>query len=274
MGRTVEYCAGLIVAICVVVVCVVWSGALVDIMPGRPRNAKLNDPRCAAGALQFRRQDCPNAKSLMWVGDPSYGGWKMCLRNVRALSQTQRRLMVVYGFNIKTDTSWDEALIYEYGIPVHAFDPTQKSVNWVKARAQLQTPMFIHSEVGLGDRDRTEVWNVPLEGVSNSKYNHQNSNVSAEVQVKHLRSIMAELGHTYIDILKVDVEGAEYEVLIELLENGCLPTNQLLMETHSYQVKELAAAHIRTVTLLKDAGFTLVDSGSGKHEHTWVRFTS
>ncbi|KAA8493534.1 Methyltransferase-like protein 24 [Porphyridium purpureum] len=237
--------------------------------------ASKDSPKCAQGALQFSKRDCSDEKNLVWVGNPTYGGWKVCMTSIRNMPRKKRKGLVVYGFGVGTNTSWDEALINDYGVPVHAFDPTPKSIAYVQNREELQTPMFKFSAVGIGDADREETWNIPRRSVSQSKYNHQDSGMSTEVEVRSLTSIMKERGHTYLDICKIDVEGAEYEVLISLLEDGgCLPTNQLLMETHSYQVAGLQSAHVKTKALLGKAGFKLVSAGIGGHEHTWIRFQS
>jgi hypothetical protein len=52
-----------------------------------------------------------------------------------------------------------------------------------------------------------------------------------EVPAFCLSSIATRLGHARIDLLKMDIEGAEYEVLEELLASPIKP-NQLLIEFH------------------------------------------
>ncbi|KAA8493533.1 Methyltransferase-like protein 24 [Porphyridium purpureum] len=231
---------------------------------------------CAEEALSFRKWPCEQKGGLRMLGDKVYGGWKMCVEGIHEMAKEQREALVVYGFGIGFDTSWDEALMSQYGLNVHAFDPTPRSLEYVRGRKELQTPLFHHSAVGLGTTNRNETWYEPRKGrweASNSKYNHLKDGIAHEVEVKTLKTLMQERGHTHIDVLKIDIEGAEYEVLVDLLKDGgCLPTNQLLMETHSYQMKQLWKAHGETVALLEQAGFRLVFAGPGDHEHTWIRF--
>lgn len=55
-----------------------------------------------------------------------------------------------------------------------------------------------------------------------------------------LRTLMKMNGHDWIDILKVDVEGAEFQVMPELIADfgkGNLPFGQLLMEIHAERTK-------------------------------------
>jgi len=52
-----------------------------------------------------------------------------------------------------------------------------------------------------------------------------------EVPAFCLSTIVTRLGHTQIDLLKMDIEGAEYEVLDGLLDSPIKPA-QLLVEFH------------------------------------------
>ena len=43
--------------------------------------------------------------------------------------------------------------------------------------------------------------------------------------------MMRDLGHDHLDVLKMDIEGAEYAVLDDMLQSDILP-DQLLVEFH------------------------------------------
>jgi predicted PolB exonuclease-like 3'-5' exonuclease len=49
--------------------------------------------------------------------------------------------------------------------------------------------------------------------------------------IKRLQTIMKELGHNHIDVLKMDIEGGEYEVIEDMLASSIKP-KQLLVEFH------------------------------------------
>jgi hypothetical protein len=49
--------------------------------------------------------------------------------------------------------------------------------------------------------------------------------------VKRLSTIARELGHEHIDVLKMDIEGAEYDVLVDLEKSSIRPV-QILIEFH------------------------------------------
>jgi len=68
--------------------------------------------------------------------------------------------------------------------------------------------------------------------VSCSLFKHQDSNEEPIlVKIVTLDKIMRKLGHEKIDILKMDIEGAEYEVIEDIIEKSIFP-GQILIEFH------------------------------------------
>lgn len=143
----------------------------------------------------------------------------------------------IYSFGIGEDLSFSEAVI-EAGGQVYAFDPTPKTIQYVKNHKLSSHPNFHFIPWGLSDKDEKEKFYLPKRNdwVSGSVILHHNVDVEnmVEVEMKTLRSIMWELGHDYIDILKMDIEGSEFKVIKNLM-NPELKTVEFkvcLMETH------------------------------------------
>ena len=59
--------------------------------------------------------------------------------------------------------------------------------------------------------------------VSHSVVNLQGTEEYFEAPCRSLGSLMRELGHDRIDLLKVDIEGAEHRVVRSMLESGIHP---------------------------------------------------
>lgn len=81
-----------------------------------------------------------------------------------------------------------------------------------------------------------------------------------EYQLKSLPSIMAELGHSWVDMLKMDVEGAEYDVLPSLLThygalNQSVPVTQAQIEYHHWSSRPLVAQLVETLKRMEAGGF-------------------
>lgn len=152
-----------------------------------------------------------------------YGGWWLDTRSLNADS-------VVYSFGVGDDASFDLALIQRWGMVVHAFDPTPRSLQWVQA--QTMPVEFQFHSWGLADYDGVAQFRPP-EDEHHVSFTMTNSFSSDSVtgEVCQLSTIMRRLGHTHIDILKMDIEGAEYGVL-DVLSRSPVPINQLLIEFH------------------------------------------
>lgn len=144
---------------------------------------------------------------------------------------------VVYSFGIGGDLSFSEAVIEEGGV-VYAFDPTPKSIGFVENHKLFSNPNFHFFPYGLSDKDGKEKFYLPIRSdwVSASVISHQyvDDNNMIEVEMRTLRSIMKELNHKHIDILKMDIEGSEFKVIEDLMNStlGVIEFKCCLMETH------------------------------------------
>lgn len=154
-----------------------------------------------------------------------YGGWEIATEGINGQS-------VVYSFGIGEDATFDTALIEKYGLTVHAFDPTPKSIQWVKE--QKLPDRFVLHPYGVAAVDGDLHFNPPEnpDHVSHTILDRPATSAEAIlVPVKRLASIVKELAHERIDILKMDIEGAEYEVIEDLASSDIRP-RQFLVEFH------------------------------------------
>lgn len=178
-----------------------------------------------------------------------YGGWEV---DIGLLDQGS----IVYSVGVGEDISFDLALIGATGVRVHAFDPTPRSIAWV--RRQGTPPEFELHEVGLADRDAEVEFHAPEDPghVSHSLVASRGGGGSIRVPVRRLKTIMADLGHGSLDLLKIDIEGAEYGVVDDICRSGIRP-RQLLIEFH-HRFPEFGTARTEAaIKSLKDAGYRL-----------------
>lgn len=156
-----------------------------------------------------------------------YGAHTVCPTGLSASS-------VVYSAGVGCDASFDTALIERFGLVVHAFDPTEASVAWV--RSQSLPPEFRMNAVAVGTYDGVARFFKPATPhfISHSTLPHAGvSRDAVEVPLRCLKTLMQERGHARIDVLKLDIEGAEYEVLEQLCEQQ-LDVAQILVEFHHH----------------------------------------
>lgn len=154
-----------------------------------------------------------------------YGGWDI-------LPDELPPGAVVYAFGVGEDASFDVALIERFEVTVHAFDPTPRSIEWVARQGFPER--FVMHPYGVAAFDGDVAFHPPENPahVSHTLLERPATQAQAiTVPVKRLGSILRELGHARVDLLKLDIEGAEYEVLEDMARDGIRP-RLLLVEFH------------------------------------------
>jgi FkbM family methyltransferase len=136
-----------------------------------------------------------------------YGGWKV---PVAVLG----RKPVVYSLGIGDDMTFDLAIIERLDAEVFAFDPTPIARQHVEETAR-GIANFHFFPIGLWSSDGEMKFFAPKDNadVSHSIVNLQGSDEFFVAPVATLASVMKRLNHASIDYLKIDIEGAQFEVL-------------------------------------------------------------
>lgn len=140
---------------------------------------------------------------------------------------------IVYSFGLGTDISFDLGLINKYGCMVYGFDPTPKSIEWVKSHKL--PPNFVLKEYGIDVLSGIKSFNLPINDtfVSGSLLNHDEvtKTRSVEVLMKSFEDIINDSNHRNIDLIKMDIEGSEFEV-VEFILNSGVVIKQFAIEIH------------------------------------------
>ena len=193
-----------------------------------------------------------------------YGGWYIC-------PDTITRDSIVYSFGVGEDISFDLEMTKRFDCAVYAFDPTPRSVEWMKSQELPQRFHFF--EYGIAGYDGMAKFNPPEnpEHVSYTMLDRPSTSHSAiEAKVYRLETIMNMLGHKKIDVLKMDIEGGEYEV-IEDLTKADIEIGQLLVEFH-HRFEHVGVSRTRrAIRLLNNKGFRIFHVSPSKEEYSFVR---
>lgn len=160
----------------------------------------------------------------------------------------------VYSFGVGDNIAWDLALIDTFGVTVHAFDPTPASVAWV---GQQHLPhSFRFHPLGLAAHDGVARFQPPARPGSCNCTPCPTGTIV--VPVRRLGTILAEMGQDGVDVLKLDIEGGEYEVIADLLGGDFRP-GQILVEFH-HNLPGIPFTRTReAVTALRSAGYRVFD---------------
>jgi len=186
-----------------------------------------------------------------WYGN-NYGGFNICPELLTGNS-------IVYSFGIGEDISFDINVIENHNCKVYGFDPTPKSIEWVKG--YYIPTNFIFFEYGISNKNEIVEFYLPINkesDISGSLILHKDLSINdiVIVPMKTISTIIYELGHTHIDVLKMDIEGAEYNVIENILETN-ISITQILIEFHGYFTENGKNKTKQAVKKLKKNGFEI-----------------
>jgi FkbM family methyltransferase len=208
-----------------------------------------------------------------------YGGWAVPQGVISPDS-------ICYCVGAGEDISLEVELANRYGCKVYTFDPTPRAVTHfekVKRAVSNGSPVFSIPDhyqyqvsdkltqllnfypYGLWEADGDITFFAPRDPshVSYSAVNLQATNQSFQAPCKKLSSLMELCGHSKIDLLKMDIEGAEYAVLNNMLREKIYPA-VLCIEFHgrtedkNNMVSQLQSAGYKLGCVNKNTDYTFV----------------
>lgn len=204
-----------------------------------------------------------HVRGMMVIGS-DYGGWAVVQEGLGPAA-------IVYSVGVGQDISFDLGMIERFGCAIEAFDPTPLSRAWIEA--QPVPPEFHFHPIGLGAADGEEVFHAPaIEGhVSFSRTGTPEGDTTKTVTcpIRRLSTLMQDLGHTRIDVLKMDIEGFEYAVVEDLIAGSIRP-RQLLIEFHHNMYSHSRSDTERSVAMILAAGYELFWVSNVGHEYAFV----
>lgn len=193
---------------------------------------------------------------------------------------------VCYCIGAGEDISFDTELKVIYDAQVYIFDPMPEGIlHYKKLREYVREnkTLSIHSkvpftyritaeqldtitlvEIGVWDKKEILKFYEPTrEGYpSHSVYLFKESGKYIEAPVDRLSNLMKQLGHTTVDLVKIEIEGAEYTVIDTILDDK-LDVKLILVEfdeVHNANGKLFHYRIRRTCNRLRKAGYVMIHS--------------
>ncbi len=165
---------------------------------------------------------------------------------------------IVYSGGVGKNISFELELIKSYRAQVYLFDPSDTGIHTMKALPAI--PGICFTPVALSNHNGILQLFLPVnpEEGSYTKQIHQTGYTDTiEFPCRSVVSLMKENGHTRIDILKLDIEGAEYEVLEDIIKNN-IEVDQICVEFHHFFDDIPRKTTRKAMKMLRDAGYVRI----------------
>ena len=191
-----------------------------------------------------------------------YGGWW-----VDANSLDPAPFVIDCGLG--RDISFDIEFLARFGGTVFGLDPNPESLAWCRERCppgmQLQDRAFwtVAGQSMTFHLPRAPEHLPPgADGVSgslNDSHEYVRGGTTRTVLTTGLAEILASASRHECDVLKLDIEGAEYEVLADLTGRGTLRCcKQVLVEFHHRTTHHTMEDTESTIAAVRSTGFDLI----------------
>lgn len=200
--------------------------------------------------------DC---SSPSFLGD-KYGGWIIC----PPMNTIDFKGGIVYSIGVGRNIAWDKAMMKKFSTIHHAWDPTPTALDFV-SKQKLPKRYHFHP-TGLAAQDGNLTLKLPISNgdsytITEFQEDARNGTV-VNVPVLSVKSMMKSLNHTKLSVLKIDVEGAEFDVLENWSkENWKVPAGQVLIEFHEryfHHEKGWKKKVENAITIMDKLGFKMI----------------
>jgi FkbM family methyltransferase len=154
----------------------------------------------------------------------NYGSWVISKNSLTKDS-------AVFSVGIGNDIAFDLSIIKQYNATMYEFDPTPEVGVWLNKQTLPANFKYFPFALAASDSD-VKFYKPAVEGhISHSIGSTNEQQPYVTVQARKLSSLMQNFKMTHLDLLKMDIEGFEYEVIDDIIASDCV-VNQLLIEFH------------------------------------------
>ncbi len=164
------------------------------------------------------------------------------------------------GANIGQHSMYAASLVGKSG-SVHSFEPIPRIYGQLIASSHSNgfTSIIHAHNVALGTQDTTETFFIS-KNIGGSSLVNQNEETKEEISVRVTKGDTLLLPLSRIDMIKIDVEGYEYEVLLGIKQTLATRSLVILVEFSGDFYHTHTDNHgIKILSLLEEAGYQLYD---------------
>ena len=171
---------------------------------------------------------------------------------------------VVIDAGCSYEADFSVCLMQRHGVRAFGVDPTRKHQGALRTLEARSGGRFVHVPCALAAADGVVTFHESRTNESGSLLpDHvnviQDQTTSYDVEAVTVRSLLARLGLETVDILKLDLEGAEYALLTDIDAAELRAVRQLFVEFHHHAVSHVREADSRSlVRRISGFGFRAV----------------
>jgi FkbM family methyltransferase len=128
---------------------------------------------------------------------------------------------------------WSEKVSTRYGCTIHAFEPSSTAFEKASTRLAGRDGVHLHN-IGLGGSN--QLARLAIAGPGSSIYTETSPMGSVEeVSIRDVAEVLEELGIAEIDLLKVNIEGGEFDLFDRLIASHWMPRiRQTMIQFHEF----------------------------------------
>jgi FkbM family methyltransferase len=160
---------------------------------------------------------------------------------------------VCYSGGVGKDITFETEIAEKYNCEVYLFDPSPTGIETAKNNQKKNLKFY---PIGLAGNDGVINFSTP-DDMNEGSYRVpiESSNI-LQFECKKLSNIMKSNNHYLVELVKLDIEGFEYEVVKDLM-NSNLKINQICLEYHHFFKNISILKTIKSILLLRKNGYIL-----------------
>lgn len=182
---------------------------------------------------------------------------------------------VVVDAGCSYEADFSVCLITRHNVRAFGVDPTHKHGEALRALEKRYPGRFTHLPCAIAATDGTLTFHESRVNESGSLFtDHVNvvhdETTSYDVEAVTLGTLLKRMGVQSVDILKLDLEGAEYDLLDRTTAEELKPFKQLFIEFHHHAVSHFTVADTRRL-VHRICGFGFHSFSVDDHNYLFYR---
>ena len=127
---------------------------------------------------------------------------------------------------------WSQKIWDRYRPTIHGFEPAPSGYEAMAKRFDGNEKVNAY-QFGLGGRNSTA--SLALRGPGSSIYDEAGAFGTVDVRIRDVVEVLDELALEHVDLMKINIEGGEYDLIDRLDETDWLPrVDQILVQFHEW----------------------------------------